>query len=107
MAAKHHLAVGAGVIDADFRGNVKIVFFNHGNLEFHVPKGDRISQLLLERIESPPAVVVTQPPWTNPGSECFGSTGMTVLEAGGCVVATPPVSQTGRIAEISMRMGHS
>ena len=58
LAAKHHLAVGAGVIDADFRGNVKVVLFNHGSLDFHVTKGDRIAQLLLERIVSPPGMLV-------------------------------------------------
>ena len=47
LAAKHHLAVGAGVIDADYRGNVKIVLFNHGNLDFHVSNVDRVAQLLL------------------------------------------------------------
>ena len=47
LEAKHHLVVGAGVIDADFRGNVKIFLFNHGNLDFHVSKGDRISHLQL------------------------------------------------------------
>ena len=40
LAAKHHLAVRAGVIDADYRGNVRVVMFNHGNLDFHVSKGD-------------------------------------------------------------------
>ena len=54
LAAKHHLAVGAGVIDADYRGNVRVVLFNHGNLDFHVSKGDRIAQLLLERIAPTP-----------------------------------------------------
>ena len=58
LAAKHHLAVGAGVIDADYRRNVRVVLFNHGNLDFHVSKGDRIAQLLLERIASPPVVAV-------------------------------------------------
>ena len=58
LAAKYHLAVGAGVIDADYRGNVRVVLFNHGNLDFHVSKGDRIAQLLLERIASPPVVAV-------------------------------------------------
>ena len=47
LAEKHHLAVGVGVIDADFRGNVNIVPFNHGNRDFHVSKCDRIAQLLL------------------------------------------------------------
>ena len=53
LAVKHHLAVGAGVIDADYRGNVRVVLFNHGNLDFNVSNGDRIDQLLLERIASP------------------------------------------------------
>ena len=48
LAAKDHLAPGAGVIDADYRGNVRVVLFNHGNLEFHVTNGDRKAQLLLE-----------------------------------------------------------
>ena len=38
LAAKHHLAVGAGVIDADYRWNVRVVLFNHGNLDFHVSR---------------------------------------------------------------------
>ena len=48
LAAKHHLEVGAGVIYAHFRWNVTIVLFNHGNMYFHVSKGDRIAQLLSE-----------------------------------------------------------
>ena len=36
LAAKHHLAVGAVVIDAAYRANVRVVLFNHGNLDFHV-----------------------------------------------------------------------
>ena len=69
------------MIDVDIRWNVNIVLFNHGNLDFHVSKGDLIAKLLLERIESPPVVVVTQLPGTNCGSKDFGSTGMAVLEA--------------------------
>ena len=62
LAAKHYLAVGAGVIGADFRGNVNVVLFNHSSLDFHVSKGDRIAQLLLERIASPPVINVTELP---------------------------------------------
>ena len=53
LAPKHHLAVGAGVIDADYRGNFKAVLFNHGKFDFHISNGDQIAQLLLERIASP------------------------------------------------------
>ena len=38
LADKHHLAVGAGVIDADYTGIVKMLLFNRGTLDFHVSK---------------------------------------------------------------------
>lgn len=42
--------VGAGVVDYDYRGPVGVVLFNHGNEDFKVNKGDRVAQLILERI---------------------------------------------------------
>ena len=78
-AAKHHLAVGAGVTDADYRENVRLVLFNHGNLDFHVSKGDRIAQLLLERIASTPVVAVESLPETIRGAQGFGSSGLNTV----------------------------
>ena len=43
LAAKHGIDVGAGVIDADYRGEVKILLINHSNVKFEVKKGDRIA----------------------------------------------------------------
>ena len=79
MAAKHHLAVVAGVIDDDHRRNVKIVLFNHGNLDFHVSKGDRIAQLLLERITSTQEVAVESLPDATRRVYGFGSSGLNTL----------------------------
>ena len=42
--------VGAGVVDYDYRGPVGVVLFNHGSEDFKVNKGDRVAQLILERI---------------------------------------------------------
>lgn len=42
--------VGAGVVDYDYRGPVGVVLFNHGQEDFKVNKGDRVAQLILERI---------------------------------------------------------
>ena len=54
LALKHHIDVGAGVIDADYRGNVGIVLFNHSyNESFQVKKGDRVAQLICEKIAMP------------------------------------------------------
>jgi len=54
LALKHHIDVGAGVIDADYRGNVAILLFNHSyNESFQVEKGDRVAQLICEKIAMP------------------------------------------------------
>lgn len=53
LAWKHHIDVGAGVIDRDYRGNVGVILFNFSQLDFQVTKGDRIAQLIVERIYTP------------------------------------------------------
>ena len=47
---KHSITTGAGVIDADYRGQVKILLFNLGDKDFAVNEGDRIAQLVIERV---------------------------------------------------------
>lgn len=53
LAHKHFIDVGAGVIDQDYRGNVGVILFNFGENVFKVNKGDRIAQLICERISYP------------------------------------------------------
>lgn len=50
LAVKKMIDVGAGVVDHDYRGPVGVVLFNHGTEDFKVNKGDRVAQLILERI---------------------------------------------------------
>ncbi|KAG2731714.1 hypothetical protein G9P44_005301 [Scheffersomyces stipitis] len=50
LAAKHGISTGAGVVDADYRGELKVILFNHSEKDFVVEKGDRIAQLVLEKI---------------------------------------------------------
>ena len=49
----HHIQVGSSVIDADYRGNVCVVLFNHAKEEYKVKRGDKICQLICEKIEYP------------------------------------------------------
>lgn len=42
--------VGAGVIDSDYRGEIKLIMYNYGDEDFIVKKGDRIAQLICEKI---------------------------------------------------------
>ena len=50
LAWKHSIDVGAGVVDSDYRGNVCVILFNFSDEDFIVSKGDRIAQLICERI---------------------------------------------------------
>lgn len=75
LAAKNFIDVGAGVIDEDYRGNVGVVMFNHAEEEFEVKRGDRIAQLICERIFYPDIEEVTSLSATERGSGGFGSTG--------------------------------
>jgi dUTP pyrophosphatase len=76
LAVKHGIQVGAGVIDPDYTGEVKVVLFNHGDKDFEVKKGDRIAQLILEKCEVPPiGEIINLVKETERGSSGFGSTG--------------------------------
>ncbi|XP_066492189.1 deoxyuridine 5'-triphosphate nucleotidohydrolase, mitochondrial [Tiliqua scincoides] len=75
LAAKHFIDVGAGVIDEDYRGNVGVVLFNFGKEPFKVNKGDRIAQLICERIYYPDLEEMQVLDDTERGSGGFGSTG--------------------------------
>jgi dUTP pyrophosphatase len=79
LASKYGLDVGAGVIDEDYRGHVMVLLFNHSDTDFVVQKGDRIAQLLLERISTPPVEEVTELDTTQRGTGGFGSTGINSL----------------------------
>ena len=76
LAAKNFIDTGAGVIDADYRGEVKVLLFNHAESDFEVQKGDRIAQLVLERIYTPEVVEVENLEESVRGAGGFGSTGV-------------------------------
>jgi len=76
LAVKKFIDCGAGVVDADYRGPVGVVLFNFGSEDFVVEKGDRVAQLILEKISMVEAVEVDELTDTQRGSGGFGSTGV-------------------------------
>ena len=76
LALKKFIDVGAGVVDRDYRGDVGVVLLNHGDQEFQVKMGDRIAQLILEKIDTPPVEEVQGHDSTVRGAGGFGSTGV-------------------------------
>lgn len=77
LAVKHGIHVGAGVCDLSYRGIYKVLLFNHSDVPFSVKVGDRIAQLVVEVIKTPPAHQITEAELdsTERGADGFGSTG--------------------------------
>lgn len=76
LAFKHGIDVMAGVIDEDYRGAVGVILYNTSDEPFSVSVGDRIAQLILEKIETPEVTVVEELDETDRGEGGFGSTGV-------------------------------
>ena len=75
LTVKHGIHIGAGVIDPDYMGEVKVAMFNLGLAPVEFKKGDRVAQLILERCEVPAVVEVDILVATSRGEGGFGSTG--------------------------------
>ena len=77
LAAKSSISVlnTPGTIDSDYRGELKIILFNHGNKDFIVNNNDRIAQMVLTPVIKMELEEVDQLPETIRGSGGFGSTG--------------------------------
>ena len=76
LAYKFGIDVFAGVIDQDYRGEVKCILYNSGDQPFVIKSGDRIAQLVLEVIKIPDVAVVLEIDDTERGAGGFGSTGV-------------------------------
>ena len=77
LAAKNNISVlnTPGTIDSDYRGEIKIILFNHGNSEFIINNKDRVAQMILTPIQKMELEDVENLPDTIRGRGGFGSTG--------------------------------
>ena len=78
LAAKHGISLvnAPGVIDEGYRGEVRLLVINLDPASpFVIERGDRIAQLVIQRVQTPPVVEVDELPGTSRGSGGFGSTG--------------------------------
>ena len=77
LAAKSNITIlnTPGTIDSDYRGELKVILFNHGNKEFIVKNNERIAQMVLTPILKVDFEEVESLPDTVRGAGGFGSTG--------------------------------
>ena len=77
--ATRGISVNAGVIEADFRGEVKVLLVNHGNLDYEVSTGDRIAQLTVERLDDQEWMEVEGLDVTERAEKGFSSSGLSTV----------------------------
>lgn len=75
LAVRHGIDTLAGVVDSDYRGEVRVVLINHGEEPFRIARGDRIAQLLIQRVEHALFQPETALEASRRGEGGFGSTG--------------------------------
>ena len=77
LAAKSNISVlnTPGTIDSDYRGELKVILFNHGNKNFQINKNDRIAQMVLTPFIKMDLEETNKLPKTIRGKGGFGSTG--------------------------------
>ena len=77
LAAKNNISVlnTPGTIDSDYRGEIKVIIFNHGVEDFTINNGDRIAQMILTPVVKMELEQTNELPETVRGDGGFGSTG--------------------------------
>ena len=77
LAVKNNISVlnTPGTIDSDYRGEIKIIIYNHGNEDFEINNGDRIAQMVLVPVMKIEREETDILPETLRGKGGFGSTG--------------------------------
>lgn len=77
LAIKHGISMvnTPGTIDADYRGEVKVILINHGDTKFTINRGDRIAQMVIAPVTRVEVVEVEELTETDRGAGGFGSTG--------------------------------
>lgn len=65
-----------GTVDADYRGEVGVILMNHSNEDLVIRRGDRIAQMIINKIEQVVFEEVTELPASDRGAGGFGHTGV-------------------------------
>ena len=77
LAAKNNISVlnTPGTIDSDYRGEIKVIIYNHSNKDFIINNGDRIAQMVFTPVVKMELEETNELPQTLRGDDGFGSTG--------------------------------
>ena len=76
LALKNGIKTMAGVIDSGYRGEIGIVFVNLSDQDYKIEKGQKIAQMLIQKVERVEIEETKELSETKRGEGCFGSTGL-------------------------------
>ncbi len=76
ISAKSGVTTMAGVIDSGYRGEIKVLLYNSSNEDYKVRAGDKIAQMLFQKVEQGEFEDVQELPDADRGDAGFGSTGI-------------------------------
>jgi len=78
LALKYHVTVlnTPGTVDPSYRGDICVILINQGSETFNIKRGDRIAQMIFNKVELPELKIVSQLTETERGEGGFGSTGI-------------------------------
>jgi dUTP pyrophosphatase len=77
LASKNGIKTMGGVVDSGYRGEIKIVIINLSDTDYEIKKGEKIAQMLIQKVENPEIIEVENLDETQRGEGGFGSTGIT------------------------------
>ena len=75
VAIKNGIKILGGVVDASYRGEIKIGLVNLSDKNYVINKGDKVAQMLIQKFESPEIIEATELSDSERGAGAFGSTG--------------------------------
>jgi dUTP pyrophosphatase len=78
LALRHGVTVlnTPGLVDAGYRGEIKVLLVNHGDAPVSLSRGERVAQLVVQRVERVALAPVAELPESARGADGFGSTGV-------------------------------
>ena len=76
LGFKHQIMPFGGIIDSDYRGEIKVLLLNHSDTDYEIQTGNAIAQLIIHKYEIPTLFRVDRLNTTSRGASGFGSTGI-------------------------------
>jgi dUTP pyrophosphatase len=78
LALKHGISFvnTPGTVDSDYRGEINLILINFGESPFQIKRGDRVAQMVINKVEIPEVIEVDELEETGRGAGGFGSTGV-------------------------------